>query len=267
MVITTTSNILVNNNNVKHYNKKGYKCISGDTINVKWNDTPSYYNIECKCDKCLIFYTLKKSTLTTQKHPGLCKSCSSQQSKYSTLNDLSGQKFKKLIVVELYNNIPGGEKYWKCLCDCGNIKITSGRSLKNNKTTSCGCYYKEVVKNIIVPKLIKSNKTRIGEKHPNWDPTKSNKERFTLRKYEMSVLREQTFKRDNHTCQCCFNRGGKILNAHHIIPFSQNVELRYNIDNLITLCYECHKQYHSKYKKNINQETLNEYRKEINFVV
>jgi hypothetical protein len=267
MVITTTVDILINNNNVKHYNKKGYKCISGDVIEVNYNDSPSYTKLKCTCDQCNISYTTPKSTFTKQKHPGLCKSCSSQQSKYSTVTNLSGQKFGKLIVIELHNNTPGGEKYWECLCECGNKKITSGRSLKTNKTTSCGCYYKEVLKNVIIPKFIEKNKKCVGEKHPNWDPTKSNKERFTLRKYEISVLRKKTFERDNHTCQCCFNRGGKVLNAHHIVLFSQNVELRYNLDNLITLCYECHVQYHSKYKKNINQETLNEYRKEVNFGV
>ena len=264
MVITTVKNILINNNNVKHYNIKGYKCISGDIINVNYQDAPSYTKLECICDQCNNSYKITRYVLENQKHKGLCKSCSSQQSKYSTLNNLSGQKFGKLTVINLHKHIPGKESYWKCMCKCGNEKITSARSLRSNKTTSCGCYHKEILKNIVVPKLIEKNKRCIGEKHPNWDPTKSNKERFTIRKHETNILRKQTFERDNYTCQCCLDRGGKVLNAHHIIPFSQNVDLRYNIDNLITLCYSCHKQYHSKYKKDINKKTLNEFKKQKN---
>ena len=264
MVINQNINILVNNNNKKHYNKKGYTCVSGDNIIVKWEDAPSYIKIQCICDKCTKKYTITKSVLLIQKHQGLCKSCSSQQSEYFNITNLTGQKFGKLLVIELHNNIPGKEKYWKCLCDCGNEKIISSRSIKTGKTTSCGCYYKEVMQNIIIPKLIKNNKKRTGENHPNWDPTKSNKERYKLRKFETSVLREKTFKRDNYICQCC-GKTNTILNAHHILSFSKYPDLRYNLDNLTTLCYNCHTTYHSKYKKDINQETLNKFKKEVNF--
>jgi hypothetical protein len=267
MVITNYFDITINNNNVKHYNKKGYKCNSGDIIPVFWEDVPSYTDIECLCDKCNEKYNSKKSTLLTQKHKGLCKSCSCQINEYNNVKDITGKIFNKLTVIKLHKNIHGGEKYWECLCDCGNTKIASGRSLKTGKTTSCGCYRKEVIQNIIIPKLIEKNKKQTGKNHPNWDSTKSNKERFTIRKHEMSILREQTFKRDNHTCQCCFQRGSKVLNAHHILPFSKHVELRYDLNNLITLCYDCHTTYHSKYKKNINQETLNQFKKEISFVI
>lgn len=264
MVITTTVDILVNNNNIKHYNKKGYKCLSGDNIVIKWEDAPSYTKLQCICDQCNNPYKINKSVLEKQKHKGLCKSCSSRQSEYFSINNLSGQKFGKLTVIELHNNVVGKEKYWKCLCDCGNEKKASRRSLKTGKTTSCGCYHKEVMKSTIIPKLVEKNKLRVGENHPNWDPTKSNKERYKLRKYETSVLREKTFERDNYTCQCC-EKTNTTLNAHHILPFSKYPDLRYNLDNLITLCYNCHTSYHSKYKKNINQETLNEFRKEVSF--
>ena len=239
--------------------------MSGDTIVVKWEDSPSYTKLQCVCDKCNKTHTLTKSVLLTQKHKGLCKKCSAQQSEYNKVTDLSGQKFGKLLVIELHKHIPGKEIYWKCLCDCGNEKITTGRSLKTNKTTSCGCYHKEIMETIIKPKLIAIMKTRVGENHPNWDPTKSNRERYRMRKkHEISTLREKTFKRDNYVCQCC-EKTNTILNAHHILPFSKHVDLRYDINNLITLCKTCHMSYHSKYRKNINQETLNKFKEEVNF--
>ena len=56
--------------------------------------------------------------------------------------------------------------------------------------------------------------------------------------------RDSVFERDLYICQKCgvFNGNGKkiILNAHHIKPFSEFEELRFEISNGITLCRDCH---------------------------
>jgi 5-methylcytosine-specific restriction endonuclease McrA len=66
-----------------------------------------------------------------------------------------------------------------------------------------------------------------------------------------------TFERDNHQCQICNKRGG-TLNAHHIKSFSNiwnahsisnirealECEALWDLDNLITLCADCHKKVH-----------------------
>lgn len=38
-----------------------------------------------------------------------------------------------------------GGAYWWCKCECGNIKMINGHSLRSGKTTSCGCLNKEIV--------------------------------------------------------------------------------------------------------------------------
>ena len=69
--------------------------------------------------------------------------------------------------------------------------------------------------------------------------------------------RTEIFKRDDYICQICKKRGGKI-SADHIIPFSISKELRYELSNGRTLCWDCHKKTDTfagriiKYKKDNN---------------
>ena len=58
---------------------------------------------------------------------------------------------------------------------------------------------------------------------------------------------KKVFIRDNYTCKHCGKRGKGNLNAHHLESYSDNEELRYNIDNGITLCEKCHKNFHKIY--------------------
>lgn len=53
--------------------------------------------------------------------------------------DLTGQRFGKLTVLELVGKKNGKGYYWKCQCDCGNIKDILGSSLRSGNTKSCGC--------------------------------------------------------------------------------------------------------------------------------
>lgn len=65
---------------------------------------------------------------------------------------------------------------------------------------------------------------------------------------EIKLWRKAVFQRDNYTCQKTGKRGG-ILEAHHILNFSRYPELRFAIDNGITLSKESHKEFHRIYGK------------------
>ena len=70
-----------------------------------------------------------------------------------SLKNLIGKKFHRLTVLseEPARNYV---RYFKCRCDCGNIKITQGVCLNNGSCKSCGCLQKEKAS-----KLGKSKKT------------------------------------------------------------------------------------------------------------
>jgi hypothetical protein len=76
---------------------------------------------------------------------------------------------------------------------------------------------------------------------------------------EFKLWRESIFSRDGWTCQKTGVKGGK-LNAHHIKNFSQFPELRFAIDNGVTLSVESHREFHKRYgTKNNTTEQLKEF--------
>jgi len=88
-------------------------------------------------------------------------------------------------------------------------------------------------------------KNNIGKYHWNWKGGIT-PENSAIRNSKCNKKwRKSVFKRDNYTCQSCGKKGHR-LNVHHIKPFSKFPELRFDIDNGITLCIDCHKEYHRK---------------------
>ncbi len=93
-----------------------------------------------------------------------------------------------------------------------------------------------------------------GENHHNWNPnlTQEERNRCRISSKDYDEWRMSVYKRDNFTCQYCKQSKGKYLNAHHLNGFNWDKNNRYNIDNGVTLCEECHKKFHKLYGKGNN---------------
>ena len=113
-----------------------------------------------------------------------------------------------------------------------------------------------------VSERMKGNKLNLGrcnEKAGNWRGGITPENMKIRAGIEFGLWREAVFARDNWTCQKYGIKGGK-LHTHHIQNFSSHTELRFAIDNGITLSEKAHREFHKKYgKENNTKEQLNEF--------
>ena len=86
-----------------------------------------------------------------------------------------------------------------------------------------------------------------GENHPNWNPDRTHEQRIKERKTGKDrEWKIAIFQRDKRICQKCGVKKRKIV-AHHINSYDIHENERYDINNGVTLCEECHKDFHHKY--------------------
>jgi hypothetical protein len=82
------------------------------------------------------------------------------------LIDLTGQVFGRLTVLERVLNPKSVTKsgkrrtgaWWRCLCECGNLKDLSAHNLCSGNSTSCGCLHREQL----------AERVRAAETEPPW---------------------------------------------------------------------------------------------------
>ena len=98
-----------------------------------------------------------------------------------------------------------------------------------------------------------------GEKAPNWKGGITPENHLFRNSPEKYCWQKEVFMRDDWTCRKCGRRGGE-LHAHHIYNFSEYPELRFDVNNGITLCEDCHREFHNKYGfQGNNKEQLDEW--------
>lgn len=95
-----------------------------------------------------------------------------------------------------------------------------------------------------IEERIKARERLKGNKGSNWQGGLTAINKLLRNSMFFRLWREKIFKRDNWTCQECSQRGGE-LHPHHIKPFANYPKLRFEIDNGITLCRDCHGMQHN----------------------
>lgn len=149
--------------------------------------------------------------------------------------DMIGKSFHKLIVIkQAKHRIRRSGKRrlrWLCQCDCGQTTTVLGESLRSGHTKSCGCFHTESL---------------TGCNHPNWKGGVTPGIKRVRNSKEYKQWRTSAFARDNYQCKYC-SKTGKGLCVHHIDSFADFPEIRFLIENGITLCKKCHQKYHKLY--------------------
>jgi len=113
----------------------------------------------------------------------------------------------------------------------------------------------------IKKKMSDTHRTMKGELAGNWKGGITPINRRIRNCIEFRLWREAIFARDNWTCQKTGKRCIE-LHPHHILPFAYYPELRFAIDNGITLSKDSHREFHKIYGiKNNTLEQLNEFLK------
>lgn len=111
----------------------------------------------------------------------------------------------------------------------------------NNRFCSKPCYYDYQRGKT---KDLSNRRVCNGSENPNWRGGKTSIHKSIRGSKAMSVWRKEVFERDDYTCRSCGNRSKSNnylrIEAHHIKPFATFPEVRFNVDNGMTLCKKCH---------------------------
>jgi hypothetical protein len=150
-----------------------------------------------------------------------------------------GKNFKEI------SDLFGGEKTYEAIRNVAykNLKIKSN--------------YNPAVRNEEIRRKISASLRGID--FDDWDGFKEAVNSLVRKSVAYQNWRKKIFERDDYTCQKCKKRG-KYMIAHHIANFSDNSKLRLEKENGITLCKDCHIDFHDNYtKKNNNLGQIKEY--------
>ena len=122
--------------------------------------------------------------------------------------------------------------------ECNNCKrrytLSYDTYNKESKNGKILCYH-------CMPKFLHG-----GSKSHFWKSELSDEDRQKLRHTDGYLdFIKKTLKRDQYTCQCCGSK--ENLEAHHLDGYNWCHEKREDETNSITLCKNCHSNFHSTY--------------------
>lgn len=117
---------------------------------------------------------------------------------------------------------------------CKNLSKSMKNSEANKKTR-----FKKGIENVAY------GRNQTGPANNNWKGGITNTNQKRRNDPRLLEWRKLVFERDHYTCQKCGTKG--FLQAHHIIPFSEDFSKAFDIENGLTVCVPCHEEIHGRF--------------------
>lgn len=150
-----------------------------------------------------------------------CKGC-------AKIEDLRGEKFGKLTVVDIDKKSIKGPIRWFCSCECGGSTNHLSGNLRSGKSISCGCHIAQDRRDRQRKRKQKKEKRNSIPGYRSW--------------------KKLIKKRAGWRCECCgtFLEGKKLV-AHHLDSYDKFPGRALDLDNGAALCRACHYDFHCNY--------------------
>jgi len=166
-------------------------------------------------------------------------------------NKKRSQKVRKKIsksIKALWQN----SKYREHMSKAHKGKSSSMKGKSHTRETK-----EKISKQLLGRRLSEITRKKIGEakkkeRHWNWKGGITPINIKIRNSFKCKEWKNKVFVRNDWTCQKCKRRGVE-LQAHHILIFSQFPKLKFDINNGITLCKNCHGRFHKLYGRKINK--------------
>ena len=183
---------------------------------------------------------------------------------YMSWADMSTSK----VCPKCYHRYEGYDEFVKCLKeDFGDEYDIIGKwNGSQNKTmfihNKCGTKFMKSPNSFIQGHRCNNNSCchASGENHYRWNPNLTYEDRTKERKSEKDYIPfiKSVLQRDNYCCQCCHSKRNLVV--HHKDGYNWCIDRRTDLSNGVTLCNDCHKNFHNIYGYGNNTEIQwNEY--------
>lgn len=181
----------------------------------------------CWCGICEREFVARSRHINKDR-PG-CQNCTKKLGHEKLKGEsLTGLKLESgcTVLEEIPQTTKNNDRRYRVECGCGNIfESSSGRiKSKNLRYSTNRC--KECANQKLSIDNLKLG--RVDRRDGKW-----------------KRIARIAYKRDEYQCKLCQN--SDEITAHHLDGWNWFMEGRYDLDNLITLCYDCHTNFHKAY--------------------
>lgn len=280
MLLSKTTTMCWNSKNKKRFVELGYVFTKMfDTFEVDVEDLSDGSNaiVTVQCDFCgatmeKTYYqyiaSRKITPIDSCSNPQCeyCKAKMSMESIYGTHNVRSLESIetkRKQTLIERYgvDNPFANDDVKQKIRETNMQKYGAPCSMQNaevREKSKQTCLAKYGVESYI--DFLHDNKR---EKSPRWKGGKIITPR-NRQNYDYKLWRTAVFERDDYTCQKCGRKSQAgsplVIIGHHILNWLTHESLRYDVDNGITFCEDCHRAFHRLYGFRDNtQEQIDEF--------